>query len=154
MKNTKIEINTAKFFDIIDLTDRVANFLKEISAKDGLVNVYTRHTTVCIKINEKEDGFFKDLQRTMFEDIANPKNEYHHNDYHNRDPKTICPSSGGEDCKNGHSHVAQMLLGSASETVPVDSGEMLLGKWQRILMFELDRKRDRELIITFTGTYN
>ena len=63
MNNTTIEIETNKFFEIIDLTDKVAEFLKEISAKNGLVNVFTQHTTVSIKINEKEDGFFKDLHR-------------------------------------------------------------------------------------------
>ena len=149
MSNTKITIRTKKLFDIIDLTNKVEDFLKKISAKDGLVNIYTRHTTVCIKINEKEEGFFKDLYKTVFKDIANTESKYHHNDIHNRDPETICPSSEGEDCRNGHSHVAQMLLGSASETVPVEDGEMLLGKWQRILMFELDRERDREVIISF-----
>lgn len=149
MYSTILQIKTSKFFDIIDLTDDIKRFLKKISAKNGFVNIYTRHTTVCIKINEKEEGFFKDLHRIVFENIANPKEEYHHNDMHARDPETICPTAGGEDCKNGHSHVAQMLLGSASETIPVSEGEMLLGRWQRVLMFELDRERTREIVISF-----
>jgi len=147
----KLQIETEKFFDIIDLTSKVEKFLEKISAKNGLVNVFTRHTTVAIKINEKEDGFFNDLRKKIFEELVNPKNEYQHNDIHHRDPETICPTSGGMDCKNGHSHIAQMLMGSASETIPVENGKMLLGQWQKILMFELDRPRSREIVISFNG---
>jgi secondary thiamine-phosphate synthase enzyme len=151
MNIQKITIKTKEFFDIIDLTEKVEEFLKKISAKNGLVNIYTRHTTVAIKINEHEQGFFDDLKRVVYQDIADPKDNYKHNDTHLRDPKTICPTANGTDCLNGHSHVSQMLLGSASETVPVQEGKMLLGTWQRILMFELDMKKDREVVISFVA---
>ncbi len=102
------------------------------------------------KSNEKEDGFFKDLKKTIVEKIAPPDAEYCHNDIENRDPKTLCSASGKE-CLNGHSHVSQMLIGSSSETVPVQDGEMLLGRWQRIFALELDHEKDREIIMSFIG---
>ena len=151
MKLKTLSIQTQKFFDIIDITERVEVFLKEVSAECGLVNVFTRHTTVAIKINEKEDGFFQDLETILFDKVAHLEFDYKHNDTHRRDPQTICPVSEGHDCLNGHSHVAQMFIGSASETIPVKDGQLLLGKWQRLLMFEMDREREREVVFSFVG---
>ncbi len=152
VENLKLEINTDKFFDIVDLTDQVQNFLDKVSAGNGTVNVFTKHTTIAIKINEKEDGFFHDLKEVIFSELAKVSRDYKHNDIENRDPVTLCPNTGGEECLNGHSHIAQMLLGSASETIAVENGKMLLGTWQRILMFELDRAKTRHLVLTFIGT--
>jgi len=151
MQTKTISVQTKKFFDIIDLTKDVEKFLNKITAQDGLINIFTRHTTVAIKINEKETGFFQDLKEILFKEIANTNREYLHNNTHIRDPKTICPLSKGNDCLNGHSHIAQMFLGSASETIPVKNGEMLLGTWQKVLMFELDNKREREVVLSFVG---
>jgi len=50
----EIKIQTTRPFDIIDITDQVKEFLQEIDAKDGLVNIFTRHTTAILKINESE----------------------------------------------------------------------------------------------------
>ncbi len=154
MEIKTFSIQTNGFFDIHDLTDQISAFLKDIQAGDGQVNVFTRHTTVAIKINEKEDGFLKDLEEIVFTTLAPKDRPYLHNNTHIRDPKTMCPVSNGQDCLNGHSHVAQMLLGTSSETVPVQNGEMMLGTWQRIMMFELDRPRSREVIISYLGNRN
>ncbi len=151
MKLETIKIKTKSFFDIVDLTEKVEDFLEKIGAKEGLVNIFTRHTTVAIKINEKEKGFLDDLKRVIFSEMVPPEGKYLHNDTHIRDPETICPVAGGKDCLNGHSHVAQMLLGTASETIPVENGKMLLGRWQRIMMFELDHKKEREVVLSFVG---
>ena len=73
---------------------------------------------------------------------------YKHNDLENRDPKTMCESK--EECLNGHSHIRSMLFGVSSETIPVKDGQMLLGVRQRILFIEMDHKRDRQVIFSFT----
>ncbi len=151
MELETIKIKTKSFFEIVDLTEKTEKFLKNVGAKNGLVNIFTRHTTVAIKINEKEKGFLDDLKRVVFKELVPPEAKYLHNDTHIRDPETICPLANGRDCLNGHSHVSQMLLGSASETVPVENGKMLLGTWQRIMMFELDHGKEREVVLSFVG---
>jgi secondary thiamine-phosphate synthase enzyme len=127
MKQQTLTIQTTKLFDVKDLTDHVSEFLENISAKEGLVNIFTQHTTTAIKINEHEDGFLEDLKEVLFKDIA------------------------PHGCLNGHSHIAQMLIGSTSESIPVMNGKMQLGKWQRILFFEMDRPRERTVILSFLG---
>ncbi|NCP67106.1 YjbQ family protein [bacterium] len=150
--HTKIlTFQTKEFFQIENITSLVEDFLKEIKATSGLVNVYVQHTTVAIKINEDEAGFFADIKRVLSEEICPPSDAgYQHNDLESRDPKTLCPISK-EECLNGHSHVSQMLIGTASETIPVVNGEMQLGRWQQILMIELDHARERNVMLSFLG---
>ncbi|MBT3348791.1 YjbQ family protein [bacterium] len=147
MQHKILKIRSEKFFDVRDLTDEVSDFLKKISAQDGIVQIFTRHTTTAIKINELESGLLQDLKKVFFEEIAKIDRNWNHNNFETRDPRTMC---AGDECKNGHSHVIQMLLGS-SESVPVFAGKMQLGEWQRILFFELDRPRDREVVLSFLG---
>ena len=49
---------------------------------------------------------------------------------------------------NGHSHIRSMFF-SSSETIPVEKGELLLGKYKQIFGIELDGIRDREIICSF-----
>jgi len=146
-----IILNTKKSFEIIDLTDQLKKFVKKNNLTNGLVNVYTTHTTTSIKINEAEDGFFKDLENWFTQKVPTDV-KYWHNDLEVRDPKTMCESR--EECLNGHSHVRQMLLGASSETIPLISGKLSLGQWQRVLFFELDHARERKVIFSFVGEKN
>ena len=49
---------------------------------------------------------------------------------------------------NGHSHIRSLFFNS-SETVPIENGKLILGKWKRILGVELDPSRSREIICSF-----
>jgi thiamine phosphate synthase YjbQ (UPF0047 family) len=44
-----------------------------------------------------------------------------------------------------------MLMGDSSETIPVKKWNMLLGVWQRILLFELDHARPRQIVFSYMG---
>jgi len=50
-----IVYHTKKPFDIIDITDDMKKFITDHKCKDGLLNVFTRHTTAVLKINEAEE---------------------------------------------------------------------------------------------------
>jgi len=144
----EIWFHTSKAFDIIDLTDQLRNFLQENKLKDWLLNVFTRHTTAILKINEAEDWLRSDMQ-TRCDKYISIDQFYKHNDLENRDPKTMCESK--EECLNWHSHIRSMLFGVSSETIPVKDGQMLLWIRQRVLFIEMDHDRDRQVIISFTG---
>jgi thiamine phosphate synthase YjbQ (UPF0047 family) len=51
----EFHVLTTKSLEIIDLTAEVEKFLGEHQCENGLVNVFTKHTTATIKINELED---------------------------------------------------------------------------------------------------
>lgn len=46
---------TQKPFDIIDITDDIERFIHDHKCTNGLVSVFTRHTTAVLKINEAEE---------------------------------------------------------------------------------------------------
>jgi thiamine phosphate synthase YjbQ (UPF0047 family) len=52
---------------------------------------------------------------------------------------------------NGHSHAKALLL-RTSETLHVVGGRLQLGRWQRLLLLELDGPRERELSLLALGT--
>ncbi len=143
-----ITYTTKEAFEFYDLTDQVAEILKKSGVKQGIISVYTAHTTTALKINEKENGFFKDFKE-LAQKLVPAEAEYDHNNFDIRDPSTFCEM--GEECANGHSHCLQMLIGSASETIPVREGKMLLGRWQRIFLLELDHSRERTIHIQIIG---
>jgi secondary thiamine-phosphate synthase enzyme len=45
-------------------------------------------------------------------------------------------------------HILSTLIGT-SITQPVESGQLVLGTWQRIILVELDGPREREIVLTF-----
>ncbi len=137
---------TTKPFDIIDITDDIIAFIKKSWAKVWLCNIFTRHTTAVLKINEAEEWFWNDLRKRCDKNISIDE-RYQHNDLEHRDPRTMCESK--EECLNGHSHIRAMLIGNSSETIPVQEGKLMLGRRQRILLFELDHAREREIVFSF-----
>jgi secondary thiamine-phosphate synthase enzyme len=61
------------------------------------------------------------------------------------------PASGGwlhdRIDNNAHAHIKAALLGP-SELVPVQSGGLLLGTWQRLILMEFDGPRKRRVSVT------
>ena len=140
--------STTKSFDIIDITDDIKKFIADQWGKNWLCSIFTRHTTAVIKINEAEEGFRGDLKEWCDKNISIDA-RYRHNDLEHRDPKTMCESK--EECLNGHAHIRAMVIGNSSETIPVQSWNLMLGRWQRVLVFELDHAREREIVFSFVG---
>jgi thiamine phosphate synthase YjbQ (UPF0047 family) len=53
--------------------------------------------------------------------------------------------------RNGHSHVKAMLLSASSHAIPVAGGEPMLGRWQRLILFEMDDPKDRQVLFHVFG---
>ena len=140
---SRIVIETTRAPEFVDITDRVLDQVRASGARDGLVSVYSMHTTAAIKINEHEPLLIKDMEEFLCR-MAAPEAHYRHNDF------TIRTVNMTEDeCPNGHAHCQQLLM-STSETLPLIDGQLQLGQWQRIFMIELDgtRPRTREVLVT------
>jgi secondary thiamine-phosphate synthase enzyme len=132
----RINVQTRGQDDAHDLTERVANGVREAGIGNGIVTVFVVGSTASITTIEFEPGAIADLNR-VFERLAPRQAEYQH---HLR---------WGDD--NGSSHVRAALLGP-SVTVPVVGGELALGTWQQIMLLEFDtRPRRREIVIQTVG---
>ena len=140
---SRIVIETTRSPEFIDITDRVIEQVRASNAVDGLVSVYSMHTTAAIKINEHEPLLIKDMEDFLCR-MAAPDAYYRHNDF---EVRTVNMTE--DERANGHAH-CQHLLMSTSETLPIVGGEIQLGQWQRIFLIELDgtRPRTREVLIT------
>jgi secondary thiamine-phosphate synthase enzyme len=140
----KITIQTERHLEFVDVTDRVVHVLAESEIQTGFAVVFSRHSTAGIRINEHEPLLLEDMAR-LLEQLAPAEATYRHDDF------TVRTVNLTENERiNGHSHCRSLLLG-ASETVPVVAGRLMLGRWQRIFLVELDGPRQRDLVIQLVG---
>jgi len=138
-----IVIDTDKAPQFIDITERVVEHVKSSNVLEGIVVVYSMHTTAAIKINEYEPLLIKDMEDFLSK-LASPDAYYRHNDF---DIRTV--NMGDDEPPNGHAHLQHLLM-STSETIPIANGDLQLGEWQRIFLLELDgtRPRKRRILIS------
>lgn len=129
-------IGTSGQGDAHDITDVVRRAVADSGVRDGVVTSFVIGSTAGITTIEFEPGAVHDLN-AVFEQLAPRAGTYRH---HLR---------WGDD--NGSSHVRAALLGP-SVTVPFKGGELLLGTWQQIALFEFDTQpRRRDVIVQIVG---
>ena len=124
--------------EFIDITDEVEEFIESSGILNGIVVVFSKHTTAAIVIQEDEPLLLDDF-RNLLDSIASSDAKYSHNDF---DVRTV--HMHDNECPNGHSHCQHLTLGS-SESVPVIDGKMALGEWQRVFMVELDGEKAQQI---------
>ncbi|EKQ54163.1 MAG: secondary thiamine-phosphate synthase enzyme [Methanobacterium sp. Maddingley MBC34] len=133
LKREIVGINTSQRVEIHDITDDVEAVLKNSGIGDGLLNVYSRHSTSGVVINENESGLIRDFELAL-QKLVPEGAGYQHDRIDN----------------NADSHIRGFLLGG-SQTIPVENGRMMLGTWQSIFFVELDGPRQRKLTVTVIG---
>jgi secondary thiamine-phosphate synthase enzyme len=134
-----IVISTDQRIELVDLTQRIMEFARQFNIKEGLVSLWSMHTTCALFINEFQTALLTDIKRFLEQMVARDAEWMHNNPDHS-------------DCDrfNADSHLRAMLLGH-NLTLQVSGGEVVLGQWQRILMAELDGPRARTLRIQLWG---
>ena len=139
-----LAFRTAAAREFRDVTDQVAEVVRHSGVTQGWVSVFSQHTTAAIVLNENEPLLLEDMG-AMLERLSAAAASYQHNDLSRRvgvmDP---------DECANGHAHCQHLLL-SSSENIPIAGSRMDLGRWQRIFLLELDRPRDRQLVVQVFG---
>lgn len=129
MSSKKLILNSSRNFEIIDITSMIND---EIDIKSGIVNIFSKHSTSAIVVNENESGLLNDLE-LMLGDLVSDKYSWQHDRIDN----------------NAKSHLKSFLL-SSSETIPISNGKLDLGTWQSIFFVELDGPRKKRTVnLTF-----
>jgi secondary thiamine-phosphate synthase enzyme len=134
-----IIVQTDHRLELVDLTKQVMEFAKRFNIREGLLSLWSMHTTCTLFINEFQSALLTDIKRFLEQMVARDA-EYMHND----------PQHSDCDRMNADSHLRAMLLGH-NLTLQISGGEVVLGQWQRILMAELDGPRARSLRIQIFG---
>jgi secondary thiamine-phosphate synthase enzyme len=132
-------VETDQRVEVIDLTNRVMEFVRRFNVSEGLVSIWSMHTTCTLFINEFQIALLSDIKRFLEQMVARDA-EYMHND----------PQHSDCDRNNADSHLRAMLLGH-NITLQISGGEVVLGQWQRILLAELDGPRARSLRVQIFG---
>ncbi len=128
-----------------DLTDIVREVVARSGVRHGQVIVGTPHTTTTLVVNEAETGFLNDFRKLITTVV--PGDAYYEHDDHSVRTENVQE----DEFINGHAHLRQLLTGQASITLPVVEGEVLLGRWQKIMFVELDQARDRRAFFHAQG---
>lgn len=127
-----ISVRTENRCSFVEITRDVQLVLRGNGWQDGILVVYTPHTTSAITINENADP---DVQRDMnsfLSKLIPNLSEFRH-------------AEGNSD-----SHIKSSLVG-CSETIIVENGNMVLGTWQGIYFCEFDGPRTRKVYLKFIG---
>jgi len=128
-----LELETTERMEIIDITRNINAALAETGIRKGLVNVYSRHSTSGIFINENEKGLLEDYL-DLIQSLVPTGGNYRHNRIDN----------------NADSHLRSFLIGN-NQTIPFEGASMSLGTWQSVFFLEMDGPRSRRITITIMG---
>ncbi|CAL80286.1 conserved hypothetical protein; putative cell division protein yjbQ [Bradyrhizobium sp. ORS 278] len=119
-----------------DLTREVEAFLSEISAREGIVTAFIRHTSASLTIQENADP-------TVLRDLTTALSRLAP-----EDAGWVHDTEGPDDMP---AHIKTMLS-AVSLQVPVQDGRMMLGTWQAIYLIEhRARPHRREVVLQFIG---
>jgi secondary thiamine-phosphate synthase enzyme len=119
-----------------EVTDQVGKVVAESNIQTGTATVFVRHTSCSLIIIENAaPAARRDLER-FFEQLVPEDAGYEHDD---------------EGADDSTSHIRSVLTRS-SEVIPIIDGEMQLGTWQGIFLFEHRRApHRRKIAVTIVG---
>jgi secondary thiamine-phosphate synthase enzyme len=116
-------VKTRKKIARIDITREVERAAKELGAKDGALLVSVPHTTAAVTVGETwDEDVTTDVERALAAWV--PDVEFDH-------------AEG-----NSPAHFLSEAIG-VSCLVPLEDGKPVLGRWQGIVLIELDGPRER-----------
>lgn len=125
----KMELITSKRDEMRDITRDVQSYVRGSGITSGLAVIYTPHTTAGITINENADPDVKHDVLMRLDEVY----PWNHPKYRHAEGNTA-------------SHLKAITTGT-SQTVIIQKGELLLGRWQGIYFCEFDGPRTRDCYI-------
>jgi thiamine phosphate synthase YjbQ (UPF0047 family) len=110
---------------VMDITNDVTQSVARAECRSGIAYVHPLHSLTVIRVQERETGFFEDLEALL---------------------ERIVPSSHAN-----RERVIASLLSPRSEQVPFTDGTLALGRFQRIMVFSLDVDHRPDWSLTLLG---
>src|SRR5437867_2099874 len=137
--NASFTLASEEGTEVSDITKLVRDIVQNSPVTTGIALINTLHTTCALFVNEFQAALIEDL-KGLVERLVPERGGYRHDD-----PRY-------SDCErgNGHSHLRAALLGR-SGAVPINDGELTLGRFQSIIFAELDGPRSRQVSIQVIG---
>ncbi len=120
-----------------EITGKVSELVRASKVQTGLVNVFVRHTSASLVLFENADPTARrDLEKFFARLVPENADYFSH---------TL---EGPDDMP---SHI-RMALTRSSESIPVASGQLQLGTWQGLFLYEhRDQGSERSIVVTVMG---
>ncbi|HSJ50633.1 MAG TPA: secondary thiamine-phosphate synthase enzyme YjbQ [Actinomycetota bacterium] len=143
---TRVEVAAPSRYTYLDLTEELERAVKDSGVTEGAAVAFCAHTTAALLVNEWEDGALEDFRARMLDLV--PDDGYYAHDDLGRRTQNLDES---HERRNGPSHVKAMLLSASSHAIPVSAGEPMFGRWQRLILFEMDEPKERQVVFHVFG---
>ena|SRR3989344_286421 len=128
---------------LVDITSDVEEAISKSDTDEGILVVFTKHTTCALMISEMEGTLERDILKYFEKEGPKGPFSHSHGDFLAHDPKHA-----------GKSHTPAHILSATvgqSLVIPINNGRLDLGTWQRIFLAEFDGPRERKIIIQTLG---
>jgi len=130
-----LKLTTTRHNQLVDITLKVEDLVRQSLVKTGLVNVYVQGATAGVMIQENWDQSVQNDVVSLFNRLI-PAGVWQHDAQDN----------------NGDSHLKAGIVGPG-ETIPIINGKLGLSAWQNIFLCEFDGPRDeRSIVVTILET--
>ncbi len=126
----KLTLTTRRHTDLVDITPQVRDALAHSGLQEGLVHIYSLHTTAAVTVNEGADPDVATDIAVTLDHLIPWRGNYRHQE------------------GNSAAHLKTSLVGP-SELIPVSGARLVLGTWQKIFFCEFDGPRTRSVFLTF-----
>ena len=132
-----VSVKTGDGQGLLDVTKKIAAVVEESGITTGMCLVFLQHTSASLVIQENADpSVLRDLQKWIARVAPEDDRAYEHTDE-------------GPDDMPAHLRAA---MTKTSELVPVTKGQLALGTWQAIYLWEHRRRpHTRNLVVTVQG---
>ena len=132
-----LTFNTSERVDFINISEQVAEVIRESGVKEGLCLVNAMHITASVFINDDESGLHEDY-RAWLEKLAP----------FNASPSVYKHNRTGED--NADAHMKRQIMGR-EVVVAVTAGKLDFGPWEQIFYGEFDGCRKKRVLVKIIG---
>ena len=120
-----------------EITQQIDNIVDQSNIQSGLCHIFIQHTSASLIITENADpSVRKDIEYWMQKNIIDGDPNYQH-------------CNEGDDDMSGH---LRCIMTDTSQTIPVTNGQLNLGTWQGLFLYEhRTGVFDRKIVITIQG---
>jgi len=129
----EIHVKTGERMEVVDITERVNEAIAKSKVESGLCNLFTLHTTTALIVSENWDPDVTDDMLRHLQKLVPQEAGFKH-------------SEG-----NSQAHILSVMLGT-SINLPVANGKLKLGRWQGVMLAELDGPRERTVVVTLIAS--
>ncbi len=110
---------------VIDITNDVTHELARNGHLDGIAYISPTDETGIVRVNERESGFFEDLEDLLARLVPHDVND--------------------------RERLVRYLIGPRTEQIPFRDAQLCLGQWQRVLLLGFDGSTPGGWILTAVG---